>query len=145
MLLINFSIKLVVRILKEILMAELSRLRCWDWFRSILHQENNRFLNIDVSAEYIDDDADFQNTELGVEADYYFDRSVNVGAGMVLNSGDNISDEGRTYLVQVKAFISPKTSVGFEYEKFTVDDFEIPSVEILLLSNLIKVTDFGLL
>ena len=51
---------------------------------------------------------------------------------MVLNSGDNISDEGRTYLVQVKAFISPKTSVGFEYEKFTGDEADNDDKTVML-------------
>jgi hypothetical protein len=91
-------------------------------FKNVIYLENNRFLNINLGAAYIDNDADEQNTEFAVAADYYFDRAIRVGAGIGINSGDNVAEEGTTISVNINAFLSPLASIGFNFEQFSADE-----------------------
>ncbi|MCI0506815.1 MAG: putative porin [Gammaproteobacteria bacterium] len=91
-------------------------------YKNVNYLENNRFLNINVGAAYIDNDIDEQNTEFVVAADYYFDRAIRVGAGIGINSGDNIFEEGTTISVNINAFLSPLASIGFNFEQFSADE-----------------------
>ncbi len=92
------------------------------FYKNVLYLGQVNFLNMVAGAAYIDDDADHRNTEIGIAVDYFFNRSLSLGGDFLINSGDNMSDEGKTYVVNVEAFISPTASLGFAFEQFSADE-----------------------
>jgi hypothetical protein len=91
-------------------------------FRNLSYLARNHFAGLSVGAAYIDNDADEQNTEFNLAADYYFARTFSVGAGIGLNTGDDVDDEGATMNINASVFVSPMASIGVEYEQFSADE-----------------------
>lgn len=91
-------------------------------YQNLIYLANNQFVGFGVDAAYIDNDEDEQNTEFSLAAYYYFNRTAGVGAGIALNSGDDISTEGTTFNVNASFFITPMASIGIEYEQFSADE-----------------------
>ncbi len=58
------------------------------------------------------------NTDLALSVDYYLNRSLSVGVGIVNSSGKDDNDEGRTYSANVRYFITPRFSVQATYDRF---------------------------
>jgi hypothetical protein len=91
-------------------------------YRNLVYLERNHFLGYRLGANYIDNDPNGENTEVDLGADYYFARTFSVGAGVVLNTGDDVDDEGTTISINADVFLTPMASIGFEYEQFSADE-----------------------
>ena len=91
-------------------------------FRNLSYLARNQFLGYTIGAAYIDNNADEQNTEFSLSADYYFARTTSLGAEFTLNSGDDISLEGTTININFGVFFTPMASLNFEYEQFSADE-----------------------
>lgn len=65
--------------------------------------------------------SDGTNTILGLDAVYYIDDTLGIGAGFATNSGDDSSTEGSTITFSVNKFLSNTMSVSFGYETFAAD------------------------
>lgn len=91
-------------------------------FRNLSYLARGHFAGFTVGAVYIDNDADEQNTELSLAADYYWARTTSLGAGVVFNSGDDVAAEGTTLRFNASIFVSPMASIGFWYEQFSADE-----------------------
>lgn len=96
--------------------------KTYELFAKYIHelgQGTELALEGSVARETTDDGGEsLSNTDLAVAADYYFNRSLSVGAGIETNSGDNDADEGNTYTARVRYFITPQFSVAASYDKF---------------------------
>jgi len=91
-------------------------------FRNLNFLARGHFVGFTVGAAYIDNDADEQNTELALAAEYYWARTTSIGAGFVYNTGDDVSAEGTTMAFNASIFITPMAFIGFGYEQFMADE-----------------------
>lgn len=61
---------------------------------------------------------DGSNTIVGLSGDYYFTDSFSLGAGVMVNSGDDEGEEGDIVTFNLTNFFSPRFYVNVDYEKF---------------------------
>lgn len=69
-------------------------------------------------ATETEDEVTDRNTEEEILADYYFNKSLSVGAGFGKSTGDLESTEGKTLSANARYFFSPAFSVQAVYERF---------------------------
>jgi hypothetical protein len=79
-----------------------------------------RFGNIDYETNQ---GVSETNKEFEILFDYYPENTIGVGAGLESNSGDDLSDEGKTITLRTQVFIDPKMAFSFKLEKFDSDNF----------------------
>jgi len=65
---------------------------------------------------------DGSNTDFSLLGDFYFTRSISLGAGFGINSGDDESAEGKTFLIRGNAFVTPKVGIRAAWEQFSADN-----------------------
>ena len=68
------------------------------------------------------DSVEEDNVELGILGEYYFTRMTSLGAGIMFNSGDNVSDEGKSFGVGFTHFFSPQVAFDITLSRFNADD-----------------------
>jgi hypothetical protein len=62
------------------------------------------------------------NHELEVLGEYYFTRMTSLGAAASFNSGDDVSDEGKTLAIGFTHFFMPQFAINIDLTKFNADD-----------------------
>lgn len=62
------------------------------------------------------------NHELTLLGEYYFNRMTSLGAAASFNSGDNVSDEGKTFGIGVTHFFIPQFALNIDGARFNADD-----------------------
>lgn len=62
------------------------------------------------------------NSELEVLGEYYFTRMTSLGASASFNSGDDISDEGKTLAIGFTHFFVPQFALNIDLTTFNADD-----------------------
>lgn len=88
------------------------------WVKSL---SGGRTLNAEGSIglrNYDNDADDGSNTIVGLSGDYYFTDSFSLGAGVMVNSGDDEGEEGDIVTFNLTNFFSPRFYVNVDYEKF---------------------------
>lgn len=65
---------------------------------------------------------DGSNTTGFVSGDYYINNSLSLGGGLEVNSGDDESAEGDTFIFRVRNFFTPRFSAAITYETFSADN-----------------------
>ena len=79
----------------------------------------------DFGVSQSDDGTDNEsNTIIGISGDYYFNQKISIGGGLEINTGDDKSDEGKTFEIDFKAFVTHIFSINFGLEKFNADNDE---------------------
>ena len=66
--------------------------------------------------------ADGANTIVDLSGDYYVTDRFSLGAGVMVNSGDDDSEEGDTVALNITSFFTPRLYVSVDYEKFNADN-----------------------
>lgn len=88
------------------------------WVKSL---SGGRSFNAEGSIgirEYDVDTDDGSNTIVGLSGDYYVTDSFSLGAGVMVNSGDDEDEEGDIVTFNLTNFFSPRFYVNVDYEKF---------------------------
>ena len=62
------------------------------------------------------------NHELAFLGEYYFNRMTSLGVAASFNSGDNVSDEGKTFGIGVTHFFIPQFALNIDMSRFNADD-----------------------
>ena len=62
------------------------------------------------------------NNELKLLGEYYFNRMTSLGAAASFNSGDNVSEEGKTLGVGFTHFFIPQFALNIDLTRFDADD-----------------------
>ena len=62
------------------------------------------------------------NNELSILGEYYFTRMTSLGAGASFNSGDDISDEGKTFGIGGTHFFTQQIALNIIWSTFIADD-----------------------
>ena len=62
------------------------------------------------------------NNELEFLGEYYFNRMTSLGAAASFNSGDNVSEEGKTLGVGATHFFVPQFAINIDLTRFDADD-----------------------
>ena len=62
------------------------------------------------------------NNELSILGEYYFTRMTSLGAGASFNSGDDVSDEGKTFGIGGTHFFTPQIALSVTWSTFIADD-----------------------
>ena len=62
------------------------------------------------------------NTVIEFSGDYYYNQSINVGASLEMNSGDDKGDEGKTLGLNLNMFLTPSFAVFVEFNQFNADN-----------------------
>lgn len=96
-------------------------------YKLVQSLSNNNFYSIDIGVGTTKkEDSSISNREennfLSATGEYYFTRMTNLGIGIILNSGDDASQEGHTYEIGFKHFLIPYVALGIAYSKFRADD-----------------------
>ena len=63
-----------------------------------------------------------ENYELTFLGEYYFNRMTSLGAAASFNSGDNVSEEGKTFGIGVTLFFVPQFALNIDLTTFNADD-----------------------
>ena len=90
-------------------------------YRVLTPLSNNRYVGIEIGYERADNIDNETNSEITIDADYYFDLKAGVHGKYVVNSGDNSTDEGKTITLGFSVFMSRTTQIFFEVGKFSAD------------------------
>ena len=83
--------------------------------------DNHRTLNIEARLareKVFNGVEDLTNTVGEILVDYYFSRSLSIGAGIENSSGPDDSRDGLTYSARARYFFVPQFSIEVGYEKF---------------------------
>jgi hypothetical protein len=94
------------------------------------------FFEINRFDDGIDDGS---NTEAHIAADYYFTQGLSAGIGFTANQGDDEGDEGKTFLVRLNAFITPRFSINASFEQFSADNDAGLDEDTFLLGLLLRI------
>lgn len=84
-----------------------------------------RALNAEGSIgkrDFDDGTTDGSNTIIDLSADYYVTNMFSLGAGISFNSGDEQSEEGDTFTLNLTNFFNENYYIDVNYEKFSADD-----------------------
>ncbi len=65
-----------------------------------------------------DDIESEKNANIGLAADYFFNRALSAGIGIERSSGDSQTEEGMTYTANVRYFITSQFSLQAAYDRF---------------------------
>ncbi len=79
------------------------------------------------------------NVELGISGAYYFTRMTSLGAGIMFNSGDDVSDEGRTPRVGFTHFFSPQVAFNINLSRFNADDSQTEDTDSILVGVIARI------
>ena len=90
-------------------------------YRVLTPLSNNRYAGLKIGYERADNINNETNSEIAIEADYYFDLKAGLHGKYVVNSGDDSTDEGKTITLGFSVFTSRTTGIFFELEKFSAD------------------------
>jgi len=91
-------------------------------YKNLTALGQNRFVNLELGFDMIENSIDEKNTEISLLADYYLNLSTGLRAGFAVNSGDDVFLEGTTLTVGVTAFLSKTAGINFELKKFSADE-----------------------
>jgi hypothetical protein len=69
------------------------------------------------------------NTEAFLAVDYFFNRSLSAGAGILNNWGENRGTEGRTYLANLRIFFTPWVGSMIRYDRFQPEHADVGESE----------------
>jgi hypothetical protein len=99
-----------------------SKMSSYGLFAKYVHElEHHRELSFEarLSRDTLDDGAeDFSNTAEELFVDYYFNKSLSLGAGIANSSGEEESAEGQTYSARARYFFTPQFSLEGYYDRF---------------------------
>jgi len=94
-------------------------------YKTVQPLESNKYYNLEFVFSLIkleNNAIKEDNNELSIAGDYYFTLESSLGAGLTINSGDDKSDEGKTFTVNATHFFNPHIALNIEIEKFKADD-----------------------
>ena len=90
-------------------------------YRVLTPLSNNRYVGLEIGYERVDNIDNETNSEIAIDADYYFDIKAGLHGKYIINSGDVSTDEGKTIALGFSVFTSRTTGIFFELEKFSAD------------------------
>lgn len=94
---------------------------------------------IDLINKSDSDSVEEDNVELGISGAYYFTRMTSLGAGIMFNSGDDVSDEGRTPRVGFTHFFSPQVAFNITLSRFNADDSQTEDTDSISVGVIARI------
>lgn len=93
-------------------------------FKKLISTPSASFVNVEASASYEKDNDSIENKNIGFLADYYPNKTLGLGAGFILNKGDDKSDEGKYLVLKTRKYVASNLAFGLLFSKFFADDSE---------------------
>lgn len=84
--------------------------------------------------KYDDGSADNTNTIAEVSGDYYINARNSIALGLSVNTGGNISAEGKGYAIGFNSFLNPNFNIDIGFAKFVSDDIKSEDAESLKIA-----------
>lgn len=76
-----------------------------------------------ISYEQYDDEVDDgSNNVVSLSGDFYFNRKISAGAGLIINRGDDESAEGETFSLNFTNFFTPRFYIDVDVARFEADN-----------------------
>lgn len=94
-------------------------------YKTIEQLASGDFYGFSANVELIKQDVNSvkaDNREISIAGDYYFTLETSLGASLTLNSGDDASDEGKTFAINTTHFFNPRIALYLELSRFSADN-----------------------
>lgn len=93
--------------------------------KQVRELQNNTAYNILIGLDIIESESaaqTYDNLEFKVSGDYYFTNLISIGAGLVINRGDEEYVEGNEYTLNNKTYFNRIVGVELSYSIFEADN-----------------------
>ena len=78
------------------------------------------------------------NHEFEILGEYYFTRMTSLGAAALFNSGDDVSQEGKTLAIGGTHFFIPQIALNISLSKFIADDSQTEDTDSILVAAIAR-------
>ena len=110
-------------------------------YKTIQPLGNSRYFGLQADIELIKSDSASikeDNRDFSIQGQYYFSRMTSLGVEAALNSGDDISQEGKRIAVELTQFFLPQFALNLSWSKFFADDSLIENNNVISVNAIAR-------